>query len=448
MVENMTTMIQLSEVPEHCTQTYRVWVAKHPQLEQIRDLCHQAKNLWNRAQYLVRQEFFARQRTREGGNGGVHSLKYLDAMLKVEDVYIQLPKRVAQGVLSRVSKSWRGYFRSIQKYYDDPEKFLGRPGIPGYQPKEGLYDVYFYKTSLNYDVQRQLLTLMPRKLGLQFIVPNWDHELAIESVIINPKPDYGGYFLNIHYNAEIASPPGSNKMAIDIGVNNFVTFVTTTGDRPLTVSGGPLKSINHLYNKRLAKIKSCYSGQGRSTGPALQGLGKWRFFKVQDFLHKLTHRLVGYAVGKQIDVIIVGLNREWKQASTMGKKGNQKFQYMPHARFIELLTSKAALQGIQVIVIEEDYTSQSSFLDDDPLPFCGEKPPKFSGERLVSKKGRRGRYQTKHGRIINADVNAAYNILRRVYPKLAEAVRQTILQGSVYLLHPHSWRFRYSQPKG
>ena len=72
--------------------------------------------------------------------------------------------------------------------------------------------------------------------------------------------------------------------------------------------------------------------------------------------------------------------------------------------------------GIQVEVQEESYTSQASFVDLDPIPTYtpnDEEEHLFSGKRI----GRRNRlYRTKDGRKICADVNGAYNILRKSRP--------------------------------
>ena len=98
----------------------------------------------------------------------------------------------------------------------------------------------------------------------------------------------------------------------------------------------------------------------------------------------------------------------------MGKRNNQHFVNVPHARFIAMLTYKAELVGIWVIVTEESYTSKASFLDADRLPVydaqCHE-PPVFSGKRV-----KRGLYRAADERHINADVNGAYNIIRKVAP--------------------------------
>lgn len=69
-----------------------------------------------------------------------------------------------------------------------------------------------------------------------------------------------------------------------------------------------------------------------------------------------------------IGTLCIGKNTLWKQEANMGRRNNQNFVAVPHARFIERLTYKAELVGIQVKITEESYTSKASFLDANPLP--------------------------------------------------------------------------------
>jgi transposase len=113
-------------------------------------------------------------------------------------------------------------------------------------------------------------------------------------------------------------------------------------------------------------------------------------------------------------MLVIGKNPLWKQEANLGRRGNQNFVSIPHAYFTEMLTYKAELVGIQVIVTEESYTSKASFLDGDPLSVCDvshQESPRFSGLRL-----KRGLYRSASGRQINAEVNGAHNILRKALP--------------------------------
>jgi putative transposase len=103
--------------------------------------------------------------------------------------------------------------------------------------------------------------------------------------------------------------------------------------------------------------------------------------------------------------LVIGKNPLWKQDVELGRVNNQHFVQIPHARFVDMLTYKARLAGIRVVVQEESYTSKASFLDCDPLPTFHpqrEHQPSFSGKRE-----RRGLYRAKNGRRIQADVNGS-----------------------------------------
>jgi putative transposase len=117
-------------------------------------------------------------------------------------------------------------------------------------------------------------------------------------------------------------------------------------------------------------------------------------------------------VAESIGTLCIGKNPLWKQEAHLGRRGNQNFVSVPHARFIELLTYKAELVGIQVHITEESYTSTASFLDVDSLPVYGAaEVPAFSGRRV-----KRGLYRAADGRHINADVNGSYNVIRKALP--------------------------------
>ena len=108
---------------------------------------------------------------------------------------------------------------------------------------------------------------------------------------------------------------------------------------------------------------------------------------------------------------MIGKNPLWKQEANLGKRNNQQFVQIPHARFIDQLTYKARLVGIQVLLQEESYTSKASFLDNDPLPTYQAdraEQPVFSGRRIA-----RSWYRASDGTVLHADINGSYNILRK-----------------------------------
>jgi IS605 OrfB family transposase len=137
--------------------------------------------------------------------------------------------------------------------------------------------------------------------------------------------------------------------------------------------------------------------------------------RIDQYLHTASRRIIDLLIAEGIGTLCIGKNPLWKQEANLGRRTNQLVVSVPHARFIEMLTYKAQLVGIQVIETEESYTGKASFLDGDALPIYDaqrQEAPAFSGGRV-----KRGLYRAADGTPINADVNGAYNIMRKVAPE-------------------------------
>jgi putative transposase len=143
--------------------------------------------------------------------------------------------------------------------------------------------------------------------------------------------------------------------------------------------------------------------------------------RVDSYLHTASRRIIDLLVSEGIGTLVIGKNLLWKQEANMGRKNNQQFVQLPHARFIDQLTYKAQLVGIKVVIQEESYTSKASFLDSDPLPTYQAnrtEKPIFSGTRTA-----RSWYRASDGTIIHADINGSFNILRKSNSDLLQVGR-------------------------
>ncbi len=171
----------------------------------------------------------------------------------------------------------------------------------------------------------------------------------------------------------------NNYVGIDIGLNNLATVGGNKIDSIL-VNGRPLKSINQFYNKELAKLKSrqdtCKNKNVNSD--KIRKLIQKRNNKVKDYLHKASRKLVNHLVSNNVSKIVIGHNKNWKQDINLGKLNNQKFVQIPFNMFIHMIIYKAQLEGIEVIVREESYTSKCSFLDNEKI--C--KHEVYKGKRI------------------------------------------------------------------
>lgn len=200
---------------------------------------------------------------------------------------------------------------------------------------------------------------------------------------------------------------------IDIGMNNLAALTSNKpGFVPVVVNGRGIKSTNQFYNKHTAQLQKSLGKTG--TTPRMERLANKRNRRIDHDLHTASRFIVELLVSEGIGTLAIGKNDNWKQEAHLGHRTNQHFVQIPHARFIEMLTYKAEAVGIRVLLTEESYTSKASFLDRDPLPKweSGKKEDtKFSGKRI-----KRGLYRAKDGTLINADINGAGNIMRKVVP--------------------------------
>ena len=197
-------------------------------------------------------------------------------------------------------------------------------------------------------------------------------------------------------------------------MNNLAAIASNKpGFVPILVNGRPAKSINQYYNKRRSQLQKKRGKLGKDTR-RMEHLTIKRTRRIDHYLHATSRQIINLLVREGIGTLVIGKNDGWKQGVEMGKRNNQNFVDIPHARFIHMLSYKAELVGIQVILTEESYTSKASFLDLDELPTYDSQETekhKFSGKRIE-----RGLYRAKNKRYINADINGAYNMIRKVIP--------------------------------
>jgi putative transposase len=371
-----------------------------PRFKTIDAATFASKNLYNAANYVVRQSFI-----HEGVYLNYHEMH---RRMKDHEAYQALPAKVAQWVLRLLDKNWQSFFEALSAWQADPTKFLGHPKLPGYKDKQQGRNLLVYTTpALSVPALRQGL-IVPSMLGITV----QSSQQNVQQVRIVPRTEF--YVVEvIHEQAPVqAAVDPALHAGCDIGIDNLATLASDKpGFIPRTVNGRPVKSINQFYNKRRAELQSQLGHKG--TSHRMERLTTRRTRRIDHELHMVSRRIIDLLVAEGIGTLVIGKNPLWKQEVNLGRRTNQQFVCIPHARFIAMLSYKAELVGIRVIVSEESYTSKASFLDGDPLPVYGARDiPVFSGRRV-----KRGLYRAADGTPINADVNGAYNIIRKVAPE-------------------------------
>ncbi len=162
----------------------------------------------------------------------------------------------------------------------------------------------------------------------------------------------------------------------------------------------------------------------------MQNLYEKRDRYFEDAFHKYSRMIVNHLIENRIGNLVVGYNTGWKQSVNIGKRNNQKFVQIPFARLASYLKYKCEMAGIRFIENEESYTSKCDALAKEEIG----KHESYLGKRV-----KRGLFRSSTGRYINADVNGAVNILRKVVGE-SDCINQII--GSGRLLRP----IRYSNP--
>ena len=354
-------------------------------------LCHRAKNLYNLSNFYVRQELFHL--------GNVLTYFDLDFMLRKQQAYQVLPAQTAQQVLRQVAGDWRSYFAACRVYRKDPWKFLGAPRPPRYKPAGGESVATFTKQ------QCQITggwVRFPRKAELP---PVRTRVTAFQQVRVVPKGSC--YVVEVVYKVEPADLKLDKRRAlgIDLGVANLITAVNNVGQPLFAVKGGVAKSVNQFFNKRLARFRSIAArANGMLTTKRISRLSRVRVNKLGDIFHKTSRAVVDFCVRHDIGTIAIRYNPRWKQGCRLGRTTNQNFVGLPFQALVRQVQYKAALVGITTVLVDERYTSRSSFLDSESVG----RHARYAGLRV-----QRGLFRSRTGTIINADVNAAYNILRK-----------------------------------
>jgi len=360
-----------------------------------------AKNLYNLALYEWRQAF-------------IHEGKYLNYAevyhrVKHSEAYQTLPRKVSNDILRQLDKAWKSFRAVMKEWREHPEKFLGRPQIPKYKHKtKGRFLLIYDKQAISKTALKRGM-LAPSGLGIEV---KTSQGMVKHARIV---PRIGFYVVEVIYEKAVEQAPVNPAYyaGIDIGMHNLAALTSNKPDfKPVIVNGRPLKSVNQFYNKRKAELQKKLGKTG--TTKRMERITNKRNRRIDHYIHSASRYIINLLVKEGIGTLVIGKNDGWKNEIEMGKRNNQNFVQIPHARFIQMLTYKAELVGITVKITEESYTSKASFLDRDPLPVRkpnDDRTYTFSGKRV-----KRGLYRASNGRYINADSNGSYNIIRKVAP--------------------------------
>lgn len=354
-------------------------------------------------------------------NSGVVNYYFLNDLFRcnnnIDYLHEELPTHTAQAVVKNVTQNIKSFFEANKAYKDSKDSFAGKPKFPNYKHKNGISSFKF---------SNQECVIKQNKKG------NFYVKLPYTKLIVNLGKKVNGklkevqvYFLNNIFHMifilddEKETPKTKdiykNICAIDLGLDNLMAVTNNINLPNLLYRGGYLKSINHLYNKKIANIVSVNTKGSNIKYEASKrylAITNKRNNQIKDYVSKVCKHLINWCVENRIDTMVIGSNKQWKTEINLGSPNNQNFVQIPYNLIKFNLKYRCEQLGINYIETEESYTSKASFLDKDEIPTLnkGSQDYIFSGKRI-----RRGLYKSKDGIVINADLNGSANIMRKVF---------------------------------
>lgn len=380
------------------TLTYSFFI---PHTEELDRLCKVSNNLYNQALYLFRQTL--KNEGRWLWYGDLDKVMKETLNLDGEVNYKLLKAQVSQQILKVLDKSVKSYCKSIKDFKKHPDKYKGMPQLPHFKKRGGLFNLYYPNQSAS--VREGFIHL---SRTLKIAVPQWEKYKErlqhFQQVRILPSGKRLKVEIIYPYETESVELDKQKYASIDLGIDNLATMVAENDCR--LYSGKFLKSYNRHFNRQLAELQSIKDRQGikRATRRMLS-LYEKRDRYIEDAFHKYSRFIVDYLVEHRIGNLVVGYNSGWKQSVNLGKQNNQKFVQIPFARLASYLKYKCEMVGIRFIENEESYTSKCDALAREEI----KKHEAYLGKRV-----QRGLFRSSTGKYINADVNGAINILRKV----------------------------------
>ena len=374
--------------------------------KEAENLCFLSNNLFSYANYIIRKKLFK--------TGEYLNYNAIQKQCQGTPDYTALPAKVSQQVLLRLHESGQAFFAANKEYKQHPDKFKSAPRIPKYKHKTLGRNVITYtsqavsksalKKGLIHQSQTQIFLATHVKEVCQVRIVPGIYRYQIEIVYFKPVS------LERRVTGTIAG--------IDIGLNNLATLTENQpGFKPLIINGKPLKSINVYYHKNKASLQFKWQPEIKKSH-RLRRLTHKRNCKIDNYLHSASRSIINHRAANSIEILVIGKNDGGQTGRNLGKKTNQNMVSIPNAKFIEMLTYKAQLVGINVVLVTEEYTSKCYFLDNEPLY----KQDSYQGRGIKS-----GLFRDRNGTLINAYVKGSLNIMRKAFPNAFVEGRQGVV---------------------
>lgn len=390
--------------------TYRTRVHYIMPSQELINEARLSNNIYNQALYILRQAFTNKEKLPSKFDL-VKTLRHKEYECEEYNNFSKMVSCNAEAIIHLAAQNFKAFLMALRAFKKNKSSFTGAPRIPSYNKKEQEFMVIIRDTQCTV---KDGMMRFPGKLNLDKIYVG---DLNIAHVRIFPCKKK--YKVEVVYKVEaLPKKTKGNIAGIDLGLDNLATVaINKRGIRPLLINGRPLKSMNLYFNNKRDKVQSeLKKCNDRYMSNKLETLYRKRNNRFNTYMHKASKKIIDYCLEHNVKQIIIGHNKLQKQESKL-----KNFVAIPTFRLIELIKYKAEYQGIEVVETEESYTSITSYLDK-------EEPIKDNANK--ARRIHRGLFKSNKNKIINADVNSAYQIMKKV---IGDKVIKPIGKGAVFI---------------
>ena len=397
----------------------------HVDYNYIKQQLIESKEIYNYANYIIRQIFFKKSKNHQ------FSLDFVDEYPELKDLFLKyieedkqftslfyniickfarlkefsVNAKIVQNIVDKLKSDWNSYWALFNLMKN--KQYEKQVNIPKYKKQ---YNLVEYNNQVLSKKKLKLGFLGTDKMKQGIKISNFHKALNCKCFRIFYKNN--NFVCELIYEKEINDQTDSTgKVAsIDLGLENLFTVAFNYNKKGISFKGTKLKSINQYFNKEKSKLQSLLPKNEYCSKRILHLFYK-REEQLRNIIGYYSNRLMDILVKEEIYTLVIGHNKNWKDKINIGKVNNQNFVSIPFSKIIDIIKYKAEDFGIKCIEQEESYTSKASFLDNDSIPTFNEDENQkhtFSGKRIT-----RNLYQTKNNQIIDADLNGALNIMKK-----------------------------------
>ena len=391
----------------------------------------ESKEIYNFANYVLRQLYFKNSNKHKYSLGFIEEyptlkelfLQYIDENKQFTSIFYKIicefsklkqysiNLKIVQNIVDKLKNDWASYWALLKMKKD--KTYNKEINIPTYKKK---YNLVEYNNQVMSKKKLKLGYIGTDKMQQGIKIAKKHQNLNCKCFRIYEKHDK--LVCELIYEKDIPTVEKTDKVAsIDLGLENLFTIAFNYNKKGISIKGTKLKAINQYFNKLKASSQSMLPHK-QYTSKLINQLMYKREEQLRNYIGYYANKLIEILKEEKISKLVVGYNKGWKQEINIGSKNNQNFVGIPFRKILDILKYKLEDNGIEYKEQEESYTSKASYLDNDDIPVYKENDGtnyKFSGKRI-----KRGIYKSKQGKIINADLNGALNILKKSGEKLIE----------------------------